>query len=64
MYTFCDWIDIKKLNKHLLMFNPNKALLYDNYSEFINWQIMSYDENAISILLKNPDLIQWLARVR
>ena len=41
IYKLLDWIDIDKINWHLLSENPNAIHLLEKNKEFINWNRIS-----------------------
>ena len=59
MLKLRDWINIDKINWHLLSGNPNAIELLKENKDKINWFNLNYNPNAIELLKENKDKIIW-----
>ena len=58
-YDLLSWIDIKKLDWHILSGNVNAIELLSKNLNKIDWHLLSENPNAIELLLQNPDNIDY-----
>jgi hypothetical protein len=57
MIGLLDWIDEKKLLSFALCLNPNAIQYLKEHPHLINYDYLSYNQNAYELLIQNPDNI-------